>query len=252
MEAALSAAKKNGKTALVIWFHFLGGSGSDWEKSLKTKLADELPWVEWYFPDAPNRPITNYDGQVARGWFDMLEGRVTETMETPGLEDSVASVHSMLRQAEASGIPASRILLGGMSQGGVLAMKAGLSYERPLAGIAAFSAWVPSSLPQGIRHPRTPLLIGCGDRDEVVPIEICRRGIELLTRAGCVHISKKQYPGLAHTWASYEREDAKNFIASALPRIQGAQDKLASAASHANLPLANVATPLRLRRRCLN
>jgi phospholipase/carboxylesterase len=233
---------------LVIWFHFLGGSGSDWEMSLRSKLADQLPWVEWYFPDAPRRPITNYDGQVARGWFDMLEGQVYEGMETPGLDESVAATHGLLRQAEALGFPASRILLGGMSQGGVLALKAGLSYERPLAGIAAFSAWVPPGLTAGIRHPNTPLLIGSGDRDEVVPLEVFRNGVGLLKRAGCTQISKKQYPGLDHTWAAYEREDVKTFLASVLPNTHGGDGKPAAGIrAQTNLTWATVATPSRVR-----
>lgn len=253
VEAAISAARAKGKTALVVWFHFLGGKGSDWEQSLKTKMGNQLPWVEWYFPDAPQRPITNYGGQLARGWFDMLDGQVTEGMQTPGLDESVAAIHSLLRQAEGLGFPASRIMLGGMSQGGVLALKAGLTYERPLAGVAAFSAWVPPGLTAAMCKTSVPLLIGYGDKDEVVPMEICRRSAALLKSAGC-NVAEKQYPGLDHSWTRSEREDMQKFMAYVLPNVQGSRSKQAEATiplwpcGHSvAIPAGNRGTPLRLR-----
>jgi phospholipase/carboxylesterase len=213
-EAALQSFQTKGKEMLIVWFHFLGGSGADWEQSLKSHLNDQLPSVEWFFPNAPYRPVTNYDGKVASCWFDQLEGQVSEDMATPGLDDSVAWVHSLLRKADALGVPASRIILGGMSQGGVLALHAGLAYECPLAGIVAVSAWVPSGLHSKIRHPCTPLFLGSGDADEVVPVDVFKRGHQVLQMAGCSRIITKLYLGLTHTFEARERKDIKNFISS--------------------------------------
>jgi predicted esterase len=220
LEAALIAAKAQGKTALCIWFHFLAGKGADWEHGLKAKIASQLPWVEWYFPDAPKKPVTNYNGSIERCWFDQLEGQATETMATPGLEVSVSMVHSLLRQAEAHGFPSNRIMLGGMSQGGVLAMTAGFSYEKPLAGIFAVSAWVPPTLTGAMRQPNTPLMIGNGDRDDVVPMSMFQKSVQKLERAGCSRIARKVYPGLDHTWKDYECEDVKQFLLSVMPNTQ--------------------------------
>jgi predicted esterase len=214
LEGVLRAAKAQGKTVLCIWFHYLAGKGADWEDGLKAKIAHQLPWVEWYFPDAPKKPVTNYNGSIERCWFDQLEGQVTESMATPGLEISVSMVHALLRRAEAYGFPSHRILLGGMSQGGVLAMTAGFSYEKPLAGIIAVSAWVPPCLFGTIRQPSTPLMIGNGDRDEVVPVKVVQKGARKLEQAGCSRITQKMYPGLDHTWRDYECQDVKQFILS--------------------------------------
>lgn len=218
LEAVLMAAKAQGKTALCIWFHFLAGTGADWERCLKAKIANQLPSMAWYFPDAPMNPVTNYNGSIERCWFDQLQAQVTESMATPGLEISVSMVHSLLRQAEAHGFPANRILLGGMSQGGVLAMTAGFSYERTLAGIIASSAWVPPSL--SMRQPSTPLMLGNGDRDEVVPMSMFQKSVNKLEQAGCCRITKRIYPGLDHTWADYECHDVKQFILSVTSGIQ--------------------------------
>jgi len=220
LEAVLTTAKAQGKTALCIWFHFLAGKGSDWEHGLKAKIANQLPWVEWYFPDAPKKPVTNYNGSIERCWFDQLEGQATETMATPGLEASVSMVHALLRQAEAHGFPSNRILLGGMSQGGVLAMTAGFRYEKPLAGIIAVSAWVPPCLSGAMRQPNTPLMMANGDRDDVVPMSMVQKSVKKLEQAGCSQITKKIYPGLDHTWKDYECNDVKGNILSVMPDMQ--------------------------------
>jgi predicted esterase len=220
LEAVLKSAKAQGKTALCIWFHFLAGKGADWEQGLKAKIANQLPWVEWYFPDAPKKPVTNYNGSIERCWFDQLEGEVTESMATPGLEVSVSMVHALLRQAEAHGFPSNRIMLGGMSQGGVLAMTAGFSYEKPLAGIMAVSAWVPPCLSGAMRQPSTPLMLGNGDRDSVVPLTIFQKGARKLEKAGCSRITTRVYPGLDHTWKDFECQDVKEFIQSVASNTQ--------------------------------
>jgi phospholipase/carboxylesterase len=214
LEAVLKSAKSQGKTTLCIWFHFLGGSGADWERKFKAKIANQLPWVEWYFPDAPKKPVTNYNGSIERCWFDQLQTQVTESMATPRLEDSISRAHALLRQAEAHGFPSNRILLGGMSQGGVLAMTAGLSYEKPLAGIMAFSAWVPPCLFGAMRQPSTPFMIGIGDRDYVVPLTIFKKGAEKLVQAGCSRLVVRVYKGLEHTWSDLECQEVKQFIQS--------------------------------------
>jgi predicted esterase len=220
LDAVLKSAKAQGKTAICIWFHYLAGKGADWEQGLKAKIANQLPWVEWYFPDAPKKPVTNYNGSIERCWFDQLEGQATESMATPGLEVSVSMVHALLRQAEAHGYPSNRILLGGMSQGGVLAMTAGFSYENPLAGIIAVSAWVPPCLAGAMRQPSTPLMIGNGDRDDVVPMSMVQKGAKKLEQAGCNRITTKIYPGLDHTWKEFECQDVKQFIQSVTPNAQ--------------------------------
>jgi predicted esterase len=230
-EAVLAAAKAQGKSGLCIWFHFLAGKGADWEHGLKAKIANQLPWVEWYFPDAPRKPVTNYGGSIERCWFDQLEGQATETMATPGLEVSVSRVHALLRQAEAHGFPSNRILLGGMSQGGVLAMTAGFSYEKTLAGIVAASTWVPPSLPGAMRQPTTPLMIGNGDQDDVVPMSMFHKSVQKLEQAGCSQIVRKIYPGLDHTWKDYECDDVKQFILSVMPSTQAIGRRVSSHAS---------------------
>jgi predicted esterase len=214
LEAVLKTAKAHGKTALCIWFHCLTGRGADFETALKATIADQLPDVAWYFPDAPTQPVAVFNGKMEPSWFDQLNMPVFEDMATPGLEVSVSMVHALLRQAESHGFPSNRILLGGMSQGGVLAMTAGFCYAKPLAGIMSVSAWVPPCVCRAMRQPDTPLMYAIGDQDEVVSSNIFTNGHSKLKQAGCSQVSTRVYPGLDHTWRSFECDQIKEFIQS--------------------------------------
>ena len=52
-------------------------------------------------------------------------------------------VDSLIAEEIKSGIPASRILIGGFSQGGALSLYSSLNTEHKLAGIVALSCWAP-------------------------------------------------------------------------------------------------------------
>jgi phospholipase/carboxylesterase len=214
LEEALLSAKAERKSALCIWFHGVTGKGADWEPGLKDRIAGQLPWVGWYFPDAPKRPVEHYSGKIESCWFDQLEGQVTESMATPGLEVSVSMVHSLLRQAKAHGFPPNRIFLGGFSQGGVLAMAAGFSYRKILAGIVAVGAWVPPCVSQTMRQPSTPLMYTTGDQDKLIPLTIFQKGVKKLRQTGCCEITTKVYPGLGHGWTLSHCQFVKEFIES--------------------------------------
>lgn len=49
----------------------------------------------------------------------------------------------MIEEEEQKGIPSNRIILGGFSQGGALAIYSALRCTKPLAGVVALSCWLP-------------------------------------------------------------------------------------------------------------
>ena len=50
---------------------------------------------------------------------------------------------SWVAEEEKNGIPSSRIVLAGFSQGGAVALYSALTMDKPLAGIAGLSTWLP-------------------------------------------------------------------------------------------------------------
>lgn len=60
-----------------------------------------------------------------------------------GIRSAAETVHSMIAQEVAAGISTERIILGGFSQGGALAIFSALTFPQPLAGVIALSTWLP-------------------------------------------------------------------------------------------------------------
>ena len=56
-----------------------------------------------------------------------------------GILSSCAAIEKMIRQETASGIPATRIVLAGFSQGGAMSLLAGLISDFKLAGLVNLS-----------------------------------------------------------------------------------------------------------------
>lgn len=73
---------------------------------------------------------------------------------TTDIADSVLSIHSLIREEIQSGIPPERIVLAGPSQGGGMALWAGLTFpEGRLGGICALASRLPAKkLVQTVRH----------------------------------------------------------------------------------------------------
>lgn len=58
--------------------------------------------------------------------------------------ESVTSINQLIaNEIEESGIPPSRIVLGGFSQGGSMSLLSGLTTEKKLAGVVVLSGWLP-------------------------------------------------------------------------------------------------------------
>jgi phospholipase/carboxylesterase len=84
------------------------------------------------------------------------------------------------------GLPHERVVVGGFSQGSVMALSVGLGAGRPRpAAIVGFSGFLPEvegwSLGEG---PWPPIAIAHGTHDEVIPVAFGRRAHERLEAAG--------------------------------------------------------------------
>jgi len=85
------------------------------------------------------------------------------------------------------GFPPERTVLGGFSQGAVMAHALSLVEGRPRpAGLIALSGFVPSvpGFELDLDPPLPPVAIGHGTYDDVIGVEFGRRARDLLTGAG--------------------------------------------------------------------
>lgn len=177
--------------AAVVWLHGEDETGSSWtrlENDAMYGLGTRLPWVKWVFPDAPG----------GGAWFDIEYPVMNASSEPLRLDEAVGAVHAILKELEASGISASRIVLGGFGSGAALALLAGRTYEHALAGIASLSGWyLRPQQPSSAKAAGTPVLLCHGEEDDEVPIEHFHSACAKLRRDG-VDLSCFRYDGLGH------------------------------------------------------
>jgi phospholipase/carboxylesterase len=102
--------------------------------------------------------------------------------------------------ADETGVPRERTVLGGFSQGAVMAHSLGLGTGQPRpAGIVALSGFIPvvEGFEADLSAPLPPVAIGHGTLDPVISVEFGRRARAILEEAGA-ELLYREYP-LPHT-----------------------------------------------------
>jgi phospholipase/carboxylesterase len=215
MEKLLEAIEiETGKNpaASVIWMHGLGADGGDFVPIVEELDLDGTPGIRFLFPHAPMRPVTINNGYVMRAWYDVslgdLEGNSRRADER-GVRESQAQITALLEREEKRGVEPARIVLAGFSQGGAIALQAGLRYPRKLAGVMALSTYLPlaESLPREAApaNKATPIFMAHGIYDPVIPIVMGAGSMTLLTGFGYT-VEWRQYP-MPHSVCPQEIED---------------------------------------------
>jgi len=96
------------------------------------------------FPHAPVRPISVNGGASMRAWYDIssidFESR---EQDSEGIRESANGVHQLVEREIERGVAPGNIILAGFSQGGAIALFAGLLSPHRLGGILALSTYVP-------------------------------------------------------------------------------------------------------------
>ena len=159
----------------VIWLHGLGADGHDFEGIAPELHLNAELGIHFIFPNAPIQPITVNCGMEMRAWYDILEMSLERKVDREGIYQSAKLLGQLIKQEMDKGILSEHILLAGFSQGGVIALHAGLRYPYKLAGIIGLSTYLPTL--EQLRTERsnvnngTPIFIGHGILDSVVAIE---------------------------------------------------------------------------------
>lgn len=182
----------------VIWLHGLGADGHDFEPIVPHLGLGNRPAVRFVFPHAPQRPVTINGGMVMRAWYDFETLSIGDG-EAPGdIEQSVEHIDALIAAERERGIAPNHIVLAGFSQGGVIALTAGLDYPECLAGIMGLSTYLRADtpLPAG-NQPRPPIFMGHGEADPVIALP---HGEQTARRLG--------EQGLNVTWRTYPMEHA--------------------------------------------
>ena len=160
----------------VVWLHGLGADGNDFAPLVPELVRPHWPAIRFVFPHAPVQPVTINGGMRMRSWYDIVSFDLAGRADSKGVDESVARVEALIAREIERGVPASRIILAGFSQGGAVTLAAGLRRREPLAGLVALSTYLPlgtdalvrlGDTPEAAR--RQPVFVAHGRQDPVVP-----------------------------------------------------------------------------------
>jgi phospholipase/carboxylesterase len=204
--------------ASVIVLHGLGADGTDFLPVADELALDAVGPVRFIFPRAPVRKVTLNNGYPMRAWYDIMGTDLQRTEDAAGLRDSFAQVHALLDREVQRGVPASRIVLMGFSQGCAITLGAGLRYSQRLAGLVGLSGYLPlATTTAAERHDAnalTPVFLGHGTRDAMVQLprgQAARDAVKALGNPVQWH----EYP-MEHSVSPQEIKDVERFLQDVL------------------------------------
>lgn len=199
----------------VIWLHGLGASGHDFEPIVPELNLLSRPGIRFLFPHAPIRPITINGGASMRGWFDIdsLDFNA-RNQDNEGITESVAALNDLIENEHARGIPEGNIVLAGFSQGGAIALQAGLTLPHKCAGILALSTYLPMSdeaLAAIDSSKKTlPVFMAHGTHDDVIQSSIGAGSRDRLAASG-IDVEWHEY-AMPHSVSQEEVQDMSAWL----------------------------------------
>ncbi len=179
-------------TSAVIWLHGLGADGNDFAGLVPELDLPTHHGIRFVFPHASVQPVTINGGMTMRSWYDIRSTDFMNDIDAAGIRVACYQIYALIKLQIDAGIPVDKIVLAGFSQGGLIALHAGLSFSQPLAGIMALSTYCPKS-EQFHLHRQTPILMAHGKFDTVIPLAIAKQSAESLASRGYT-IEWHQYP----------------------------------------------------------
>ena len=204
--------------AAVIWLHGLGADGHDFLPIVTQLALPASARIRFVFPHAKVRPVTLNNGMAMRAWYDIKGLGPGSEEDRTGIEESARRVAGLIAREREDGIPASRIVIAGFSQGGAIALHIGLRHPEALAGVLALSTYLPlaafAESEASNTGRRRDIMMCHGRQDSVVPFEYGRSSRDRLTAIGCA-VHWHEYP-MAHEVCADQIRDISAWLAAGL------------------------------------
>lgn len=205
-------------THSVIWLHGLGADGHDFapivpELRLPASLA-----VRFVFPHATIQPVTINGGMAMRSWYDILTPNLVKREDEAGIRVSEQAIQALIARENARGVPTSRIVLAGFSQGCAMTLHTGIRFKEKLAGLMGLSGYLPlidmAAQERQAANTATPIFLAHGTHDPVVTLERAEASRAKLVELG-YSVQWHTYP-MPHSVCAQEIDDISSFLQSVL------------------------------------
>jgi phospholipase/carboxylesterase len=219
--------------ASVIWLHGLGADGHDFEPLVPELLPPGDLGVRFILPHAPIRPVTINGGWQMRAWYDIVAIARDAPQDEEGIRASAEAILALVAKERSRGVPSKRIVLAGFSQGGAIALFAGLRHRERLGGIVALSSYAP--LAEALAKEVEPVAAGLpvfmahGTADETVPMALGEASRGLLQTLGLDVVWHTYRMG--HEVCPAEVADIRSFLSGLFPPADLDRDPAGAEAS---------------------
>ena len=198
-----AGAPLEGAAGAVILLHGRGGSAED---ILSLAEAMYFPQLAYLAPQA-----------AANSWYPESFMAPIARNE-PWLSSALRKVGATLRTAMDAGVPATRVVVCGFSQGACLSSEFVAAQAQRYAALIAFTGGLIGPPDADLRRPGdlegTPAFFGSGDPDPHVPWQRVEESAKILSEMGA-SVTVRRYEGRPHTITQDEIDMAKVLIGRA-------------------------------------
>lgn len=179
-------------------------------------------WSQWFIPHRLSPTALSSSKQ--------------EEEDEEGLQECVRYMESLIDEQVARGIPASRIILGGFSQGHCVALLTSLvspKYAGKVAGVVGMSGYLPmaskidklrkaAGLPAKMEQDNMAVFLTRGMRDYIVPERYMSITSQALLDAGIKpeNVTVKEYEALGHAIRGDELDHFGQWLEKVVPRLE--------------------------------
>lgn len=162
------------------WIRFLLGRNLDFEH------------IKFVYPTAPKQKYTPLNGELSSVWFDRRSLNIAAEESRKSMSECYDNVKKIIQSEVDQGIPVNRIIVGGFSMGGAVALHTGYHLNPDLAGIFTHSSFLnrKSVVYESIQNRKLTsetlpeLRMFHGERDTLVPLEWGEETFEALKSVG--------------------------------------------------------------------
>jgi len=213
------------QTATLFFLHGLGDSAEGGWSEVVPEFQSALPFMKVILPNAPISPVTLNGGMRMPSWHDITSLSNLDKQDFKGLDASRTRLEGLIKNEIDAGIPSNRIILGGFSQGGAVALFTGLQYTETLGGMLALSTYLPFKPKEGSStsfssfahssNQETPILQCHGNADQVVAYAIGERSFETIVEARGgekKNIQFNTYKNMGHHSSEQEMKDVVQWL----------------------------------------
>jgi len=215
--SAVRIPSKEKATASLIFLHGLGDTGHGWAEQFKDFGMKDVRCV---CPNAAMNPVTLNMGMTMPSWFDIKSLNPQGPEDEAGIVAASKLLKDLINKEVSDGIPAERIIIGGFSQGGAVAVYTAFATNVKIGGVVALSTWLPLNKKftdsASVKYNTgVPVFQAHGEADPVVAFTWGAATHEIIKGFNPSAIFKT-YSNMGHSSSPQEMQDVQNFLQQVL------------------------------------